>query len=153
MRKGTGLGIKKNIDDDRVFPFTTNIAVVMWNNALEKAKLVKFDPSTKRRTLHPHILRKWFRTRLGKINVEYTETIMGHSGYLTDAYRRYGVEEVAKWYLENQQNLYIFTDASELARLKKDVQKDIEAQRKMIEDLVLEKSSLKNSGRWISYKN
>lgn len=137
------LGITKKIDDDRIFPFSNNIAEVIWVNALKKAGLAKRDPSTKRLTLHPHTLRKWFRTRLGKINVDYTETIMGHAGYLTDAYRRYGVEEVAKWYLENQQNLYIFTDASELARLKSDVQKDIEAQRKMIEELVLEKSLLK----------
>jgi len=39
---------------------------------------------------------------------------MGHAGYLTDAYRRYGVDEVAKWYMENQQMLLVFTNASEL---------------------------------------
>jgi integrase len=140
--KGSGLGITKEIDDDCVFPFTENIATVIWNNALSKAGLMKLDPSTKRRTLHPHILRKWFRTRLGKINVDYTEAIMGHAGYLTDAYRRYGVEEVAKWYLENQHQLYIFTDASELARIRTDVDNRIEAQQKLIETVILEKTTL-----------
>ncbi len=51
---------------------------------------------------------------------------MGHAGYLTDAYRRYGVDEVAKWYMENQQMLHVFTDASELQRLKLDVDKRID---------------------------
>jgi len=51
---------------------------------------------------------------------------MGHVGYLTDTYRRYGVDEVAIWYMENQQMLYVFTNASELQRLKLDVDKRID---------------------------
>ena len=144
ISRGNGLGVTKSLEDDRVFPITENVALTIWKNALEKAGLVKRDPSTNRRTLHPHVLRKYFRTKLGKVNVDFAETIMGHAGYLTDAYRRYGVEEVAKFYLENQHLLYVFTDASELSRLRGEVDKRIDYQNKMIESILLEKVELQS---------
>jgi integrase len=145
INKGKGLEVSKSAEDNRIFPFSENIANVMWNNALEKAGLTKRDKETGRRTLHPHILRKWFRTRLGKINPDYTEAIMGHTPYLEAVYRRYGTEELANFYLENQHLLYIFTDASELSRLRNEVDNRIKSQGELIEGILLENIALKKS--------
>lgn len=96
-------------DDNRVFPFEKPTAYSMWNNALKKAKMNEKDRSTNRLKLHPHVLRKFFRTRLGSvIPVDVVEALMGHEGYLTEIYRRYSPKELAKFYLEGEQALMVF---------------------------------------------
>ena len=53
--------------DKRIFPFELSVAYSMWNTALDNLGLDKRDSSTNRRKLHPHVLRKFFRTRMGTI--------------------------------------------------------------------------------------
>lgn len=136
--------IFKTLDDKRLFPITPSVAIKLWNHALEKAGLVKRDSSTNRRTLHPHILRKYFRSRLGKVNHDIAEVLMGHSGYLGNTYRRYSETELAKFYLEYEHLLFIFTDQGEITRRFKDVNTEIDSQRRVIDTLTLERSDLQN---------
>ena len=61
-----------------IFPFEMNNAYAIWKNALSKAGFLKKDSSTNRLTVHPHVLRKFFRTRLGVvIPVDIVESLWG----------------------------------------------------------------------------
>ncbi len=115
------LGYDK-VAGDRLFPFSKNVAQEIFNNAVKKVPgLFQKDPSTGRATLHPHVMRKLFRTLLGKINVDLTEALMGHEAYLTSAYRRYTVDDIAKFYSDNEHVLAVFSDQTHVAKLKTDL--------------------------------
>ena len=99
----------KSLDDKRIFPFESNTAYAIWHNALDKTKLNAMDETTKRRKIHPHVLRKFFRTRLGTIiPIDIVEALMGHEGYLTEVYRRYTPEMLGEKYKEGKAALDIF---------------------------------------------
>jgi integrase len=92
---------------DRIFPFTYRNAITMWRRMINKAGLGRIyndsgeliedknlDKTTMRSKIHPHMLRKYFRTYLAAVHVEgvnsldAVEVLMGHEGYLTKSYRR-----------------------------------------------------------------
>jgi len=130
-------------EDNRLFPFTIYNAYGMWNNALRKAGLAEKDPKTNYHKYHPHVLRKFFRTRLGsEIPVEVVETLMGHEGYLTDVYRRYGEEELARYYKEGEHALLIFTETRELAELKRKVDERYQQLQSTVNSLLLKNTDL-----------
>jgi len=54
----------KEADDNRLFPFHPSISYIMWRGALDKARMAERDKSTNYRRVNPHVLRKFFRTRL-----------------------------------------------------------------------------------------
>ena len=103
----------KNLDDDRLFPFDTTTAYSMFRAALRKAGLDQRDARTGRYSVHPHVLRKWFRTRLGAVmQLDVVEALLGHEGYLTREYRKYTVRELSEFYLEAQEVLLLDVDVS-----------------------------------------
>jgi len=103
----------KPTKDDRLFPFAHTTAYAIWNNAVEKAGLLERDENTRRHTMHPHVLRKWFRTRLGAVlQLDVVEALMGHEGYLTREYRKYRIEELSEFYTKNQEVLLLEVDIS-----------------------------------------
>jgi integrase len=52
-----------------------------------------------------HGLRKFFRSQLAlSCPVDIVEALMGHEGYLTDAYRRYSRKQMAEYYLKAEQH-------------------------------------------------
>lgn len=114
-----GRGVKPT-EDQRVFPFSISVAIAMWNTALRKAKLENQDKATRRRTLHVHMLRKYFSSQL-KLVVprEIVEALMGHEEGLDDAYKRYTEKEIREWYLKGEAQLDIFS-AKEYREMKKD---------------------------------
>lgn len=113
---------KKKINDTRVFPFENTTAYAMWRNALTKTQNVQRDPTTNRHRLHPHVLRKFFRSKLGTvIPVDIVEALMGHEGYLTEVYRRHSVEQLAQFYKEGEHVLQIFGRTEQLSHLKQEV--------------------------------
>lgn len=119
--------------DTRLFPFENATAYVVWKNALRKARFLEKDPSTNRHTVHPHVLRKFFRTKMGSmIPVDVVEALMGHEGYLTEVYRRYSVEELAMFYKQGEPALLVFTEAQEVAKLRV----EIEDRNKQLQTLV-----------------
>ena len=100
-------------EDDRVFPFEVTTACRMWNNALKKTGLTERDPTTKRRLAHFHVLRKYFRTKLGSvIQSDVVEALMGHEQGLTEVYRKYSEKDMLKMYGEGEHALLLFGEMS-----------------------------------------
>ncbi len=113
----------KSTEDTRLFPFGMSNAHFIWKNALDKTKLNSVDKSTKRHQFHPHVLRKFFRTRMGPvISVDITEALMGHKGYLTDIYRRYDEDKLAEFYKKGETAVAVFGKVED-ALMKADVTK------------------------------
>jgi len=74
-------------NDPRLFPMSYSTVINSWNRLLKKTGLDMVDERTRRYKLHPHVLRKMFRTILpAYLDVDKVEALMGHSGYLTENY-------------------------------------------------------------------
>ncbi len=135
----------KSAYDSRLFPFNASTAYCHWKRALHKSELSGRDKSTDREKLHPHVLRKFFRTRLGAagIQIDVIEALMGHEGYLTEVYRKYTVPDLAKFYLKGEPSLLVFTDTQKVVEFQKaieqknkELQKDIEEKNTRLQVLV-----------------
>ena len=134
----------KDVEDDRIFPFEDNTAYAVWNNALKKAGFLEKDRSTNRHTIHPHVLRKFFRTRLGGvIPVDVAEALMGHEGYLTEVYRRYGEEDLAKFYKTGEGSLLVFSNGVEVSKLRFEVEEKNKQLQTIVNSIVSENIALK----------
>ena len=152
---------KKSVEDSRIFPFDSATAYSIWRKALHKAKLNGKDKSTGREKIHPHVLRKFFRTRLGAvIPVDVVEALMGHEGYLTEVYRRYTIEDLAKFYLQGESALLVFTENQDVTKLRQEVEeskKRIEDKNEQLQNLLTELTtknlSLENKLTGISSEN
>jgi len=135
----------KDASDSRFFPFEAPTAYKMWHNALRKAGLGKRDKRTNHHKIHPHVLRKFFRTRLGAvIPVDVVEALMGHEGYLTEVYRRYSVEDLAKFYKQGEHALLVFTESGEITKLRKEVQEQKDKLQALVNGLAVENMQLKD---------
>lgn len=129
--------------DERIFPFTSIVAYCLWNNALDKAQLNGRDSSTNRRKLHPHVLRKFFRTRMGPvISIDVAEALMGHEGYLTEVYRRYTPENLAAFYKEGEHAVSVFA-VGDVTKLKYEMEERDKALSTRLVDLHMENQKLK----------
>jgi integrase len=129
-------------DDPRIFPFTRNNMMAIWNIALDKAKLNGKDPQTKYHKFHPHVLRKFFRTQMGSaIEIDVVEALMGHEGYLTQVYRRYNEKTLAEFYLRGEPAVLVFTEAKEITKL---TQKVKEQQDSLGEEFKKQKEDLQS---------
>ncbi len=138
----------KPTEDGRLFPFTSVNARVMWHNALKKTGNGQVDPRTKRMLMRPHVLRKFFRSMLGSQSVDMAEALMGHSGYLTQVYRKYPDPEktLAEFYRRNEHLLLIFTDEStvqKVAEKQSELEQQTKQQQAIINGLVAENLALK----------
>ena len=130
--------------DERLFPFSQTNALNIWHNAIKKARLNERYNGTNRYKLHPHVLRKFFRTRLGAvIPVDVAEALMGHQGYLTQAYRRYSVEDLGKIYKEGESALTIFSDKYQIDLLKGKLENKNQQLQQLVTGLSTENLTLK----------
>jgi len=113
--------------------------------ALHKSGLNGKDKSTGREKIHPHVLRKFFRTRLGAagIQIDVVEALMGHEGYLTEVYRRYSLEDLRKFYLKGESALLVFTEAQEVTKLRQEVDERNKALQSLVNGLTVENLDLK----------
>jgi len=85
--------------DTRLFPFTDETYGKLWGHALQRSGLLSIDSGTNRKTIHPHGLRKFFRSQGAlRAAVDAIEHLMGHAGYLTNSYRRLSREQLAAEY-------------------------------------------------------
>ncbi|MEM0253239.1 MAG: tyrosine-type recombinase/integrase [Candidatus Bathyarchaeia archaeon] len=130
-----GRGMKQP-SDDRVFPFSVKTAEAIWINALRKAELESRDKSTGRRTLHIHMLRKFFQSQMKYAGVpeDIVEALIGHSGYLDEAYRRYSREQMAEWYKKGEPYLLVNVPR-EIAEIQTHFQNEVEELHRRVEDL------------------
>ncbi len=136
---------EKAIKDERLFPFEASTPYMIWKNALTHAKQDEKDNSTNRFKVHPHVLRKFFRTKMATlIPVDVTEALMGHEGYLTDVYRRYSQEDLAKFYLQGESALLIFTEAEEVSKLCVEVEERNKQLQTLANGLSTENLELRN---------
>lgn len=101
--RGRGIGKEKSMQDNRLFPFGVMTVNRMFVTALRRADMLEIDERTGRSTISPHSFRKYFlsQAKLG-MPIEMAELLAGHTGYLTDAYRRYPKEQVKEAYLRGE---------------------------------------------------
>ena len=100
-----------------------------WNNIAAKAGYGAKDKSTGRKTLHLHMMRKLFRSQLAlKVPVDVVEALMGHSAYLSEAYRRYTKKQVREMYAKGSSILHVFGDAD-----ISDVKEQLDSTSKILE--------------------
>ena len=101
--KGKGIGVTKAREDPHLFPFTDDTAYAGWINALKSAGLYARDPLTNRLTRPVHALRKFYSSQMSiAVPRDIVELLMGHSGYLSDAYRRYTRAQVLEFYRKGE---------------------------------------------------
>ena len=96
-------------DETRLFNYVDSDMHHIWRRCLKKAGLYKRDPNTGRVTISPHSLRKFFISRM-KLAVpdEIVESLVGHQGYLSGAYRRYTLQELKEWYIKGLPEIQIY---------------------------------------------
>jgi integrase len=123
---------KKSPNDNRLFPFSKGTATDVWNRLLKNAEFGDVDERTKVHKMHPHTLRKFFRTRLSlKVPLDVVEALMGHEGYLTAAYRKYSPEQLGELYLSGTPDLAVFEAPADLT----DVQEQLTEKETRIKEL------------------
>lgn len=109
----------KSATDDRVFPMAPDIARAKWNRLLRKTgeRFTDQDNSTKNPhfKLHPHCLRKYFRSNLpgDGMEVDVVEALMGHEDGLQRAYRKYNEKQLGDMYMDAMQKVTIFSTQTE----------------------------------------
>jgi len=134
----------KSKEDPRIWPFTAFNARYMWNLGLSKTKNGERDSQTNIRLMHPHTLRKFFRTKMATlIPVDVVEALMGHEGYLTDVYRRYSMEDLARFYKQGEPALLVFTEAEEVGKLRAEVEDRNRQLQTLVNGLTAENLELK----------
>lgn len=82
---------EKWLDDPLFFPFSHTCALKLWARATKKVGLYEVCRSSGRQTWHPHMLR----------------TLAGHTGYLSEQYRRISEGTLSAAYLAVERNLCI----------------------------------------------
>jgi integrase len=107
--------------DNRIFPFSDQVAYQVWNGALDKAGLNGVDKTTNRHKMHIHTLRKFFRSKMGTvIKADIVEELIGHR----NVYRKHSDRDLAKFYKQGEGAITVFGVSSvELKVLKDKVSK------------------------------
>lgn len=139
----------KTRKDDRIFPYSSGSIRTGFNTSCEKAgftdkTIMKGDFDFKirkkdnkmlernRRHLTFHNLRDFFRTYLG--NVDLSEHLMGHTGYLS-TYRQYNDKQLAKLYMEYEKNVTVFERSPDLSKVNSKIIKLEEENEQLRKDL------------------
>ena len=138
-------GNRKKGNDERLFPFTSQNAGLMWRLALKKTGNYQKDPRTQRTLIHPHCLRKYFRAVLGVKSRDLTQTLMGHQEYLDEVYRKYPNPEktLGDFYRENMHLLTVFSNSENVEKLKMEIEEKNRQLQEIINSLIAENMVLK----------
>jgi len=83
--------------DERVWDFNQSTAQEMLWEALRRAGLDQRDERTKRRLIHVHSTRKFFRSNCGLPDA-LVHALMGHEGYLDNSYLRMNPDKAGEEY-------------------------------------------------------
>ncbi|MDW8003991.1 MAG: hypothetical protein RMI04_04200, partial [Thermofilaceae archaeon] len=112
----------------------------------------QYNNSVERFTVHPHVLRKFFRSRLATvIPVDVVEALMGHEGYLTQVYRRYSIEDLANYYKQGEHTLLIFA-SEDVSKLRADLEERNKQLQTLINGLASENMELKTQVKNLNEK-
>ena len=143
----------KNRDDSRLYPFSITTSEGTWALALSKAGLDERDERTGRLIRPLHSLRAFCSSQLGLgCPQPVVEELLGHEGYLTDAYRRYSRQQLAEAYLAAEQHITILVPA-EYKALKSQVSDRLQAHSEILESVVLENVQLKGRLQQLEHQN
>ena len=96
------------IGTDKGEPMSKSNLAVILRNAFKVAGSVKESEGPGGRySLHPHILRKWFKTQLISSGVPgpIADRLCGHSRYMAREYELYTEDQLRDWYLKAMPNL------------------------------------------------
>lgn len=136
---------RKPVDDDRIFPFSSVNARRIWNRLIRDAGLNDRDKNSGYHKIHPHTLRKFFRTQLGfvpDVGQDAIESMIGHESPY--GYRRLDEQpnELAKLYELGVHKLLIFEvpaePSEELQRQQEEItnlKKQIDLMNKALKDI------------------
>ncbi len=80
---------------------------------------------------------------LGLKRLVRVEALMGHEGYLTEVYRRYSIEDFAKFYEQAEASVAIFMDFGEMGRLKTEMNTKNTQLKNLVNGLTAENLELK----------
>ena len=98
--------IKPN--DTRCFPYAKSTEIAKFKRLLKRCSLFEIDEQTHRTTIHFHLFRKYFLTEFKlAASAEVAEELAGHTGYLSDSYRRLTKKAQQEEYLKAERNLTI----------------------------------------------
>lgn len=96
-------------DKEEIFPFTKNAVYYHWKKALKDLGFDQKDMNTNKYMIHIHMLRKWFISQFSLVaSKEIAELLAGHSGYLSQSYRRYTHEQISKEFLKAERQISIY---------------------------------------------
>ena len=79
-----------------------------WKKAMDELG-IPVSPFTNRYMIHPHMIRKWFLSEFSLVaSRDIAEMLAGHSGYLSDSYRRYPSKTVVSEFLKAEAAISVF---------------------------------------------
>ncbi|MGC9307834.1 MAG: tyrosine-type recombinase/integrase [Thermoplasmatota archaeon] len=106
--------------DERVFPISKSTSWYILNNAFKKANLIG-EKEYGRYDLHPHSLRKYYRTMLAAAGVpeSFISKLMGHRKYLDESYLRAKKEMLVQEYRKAMPKLTISTPVKKETKFDK----------------------------------
>jgi len=116
-------------NEKRVFPMCDENARTIWAGLVKKSGLYETDTETKRLTLHPHCIRKFFRSYLG--NADLADHLMGHATGMDKYYRNMKPEDLQQEFMKYMQNITILEVAPDLT----DVHEQLKEKDTEIKDL------------------
>lgn len=120
--KKSGHIAPKNPNDDRIFPFSYDVAWRGWLRLLKKSGLDERDATTNNYVLHIHCLRKYFLSQLKlEIPITIAEALAGHEEYLDEAYRRFTQEQLGEYYKKGMKRLFVFERTPDLTETHKEI--------------------------------
>jgi len=136
----------KSESDDRLFPFSDAVVRELWSRALSKAGLSAKDNATGRLKYRVHGLRKFFRSQLAlTCPVDVVECLLGHEGYLTQAYRRYTKKQMGEYYMKSEHHVTIMGsgDIREIQDSLQDTQAAVKGYKDLISEQAVETAELR----------
>ena len=151
--RAAGVVPARDTADPRLFPFTAGTAEYAWSLALGKAGLDERDERTGRLIRPLHSLRAFFASQLALgCPQQVVEELLGHEGYLSDAYRRYSRQQLVDAYLAAEHHVTVLVPV-EYKALKSQVGERLQAHSEILESVVLENVHLKGRVQQLESQN
>ncbi|MDV0444030.1 site-specific integrase [Methanorbis rubei] len=105
----SGADAEKKKESKKIIPFSYVGESVILTKTLKRAGLYNFDEKGKRSEIHFHTFRAYFSTKAHKSTATsvFVEYLMGHTGYLTDAYWQPTEEDRKQMYAKIEPHILI----------------------------------------------
>jgi hypothetical protein len=141
---GKNMAKERGNNGNHLFPFSLNVANLMFETAVTRAGLMTKDERTKRSQIHLHMTRKFFISQMAMVtsSKEIPETLAGHGGNMTEAYRRYPVQQLAGEYLKAQHVLTI-AEEQEIKAIEVEFKAQLQKHDTTLSRVAMENSELK----------